>query len=255
VRTDELGRVLRTRRVKLIYTTPAAQSPTGVVMSDGRRQALLALADDHQIPILEDDYDSELRYEGVPVAALKTLDRSGQVIYAGTFSKVLLPGLRIGYVVAARPLLEKMVLARWTTDVGTALPAQAALTTLLEDGGLDRHLRRIRKLYAERLHAMLAALADAMPEGSTWSRPRGGHSVWLTLPEAADADAIYHAALDAGIAYTRGDLFHYDGRGGDSLMLSFASLGPAAIAEGVATLGGLIRRHLTRGRRAARRSS
>ncbi len=105
--TDDLARVLRARRVKLIYTTPAAQSPTGAVMSDARRRALLALADEHQVPILEDDYDSELRYEGPPIAALKTLDRAGQVIYVGTFSKVLFPGLRVGYVVAAPPLLER----------------------------------------------------------------------------------------------------------------------------------------------------
>jgi DNA-binding transcriptional MocR family regulator len=246
LRTDELARVLRGRHAKLVYVTPAAQSPTGAVMSDARRRALLALADEHQTPVLEDDYDSELRYEGAPVAALKTLDAAGQVIYAGTFSKVLFPGLRVGYVVAARPLLEKLALARWNTDVETSVLPQAALADLLAAGGLERHLRRVRKVYAARLAAMLAALEGAMPAATSWTRPRGGHAVWLTLPPGAEPEALRRAAGAAGIAYTPGTVFHCDGRGEESLYLSFANLPPAAIAEGIARLGALVRRSLGR---------
>ncbi len=258
LRTDELARVLRSRRVKLVYTTPAAHSPTGAVLSDARRRTLLALADEHQTPIFEDDYDSELRYEGAPVPALKTMDGAGQVIYAGTFSKVLFPGLRVGYVVAARPLLEKMVLARWNGDVETSILPQAALALLLARGGLERHLRRMRKLYAARLAAMLAALAEHMPAGTRWTTPRGGHSVWVHLPPAADAASILHAALEAGVAYTPGDVFFIDGRGRDALTLTFAALTPAAIQEGIAALGSVVQRHTVRARRranTARRSS
>jgi GntR family transcriptional regulator/MocR family aminotransferase len=253
LRIDDLTRILRARRAKLVYTTPAAQSPTGAVLSGERRQALLALADEHQVPIFEDDYDSELRYEGAPIAALKTLDRAGQVIYAGTFSKVLFPGLRVGYVVAAQPLLEKMVLARWNTDVATSVIPQAALATLLENGGLERHLRRMRKVYAARLAAMLAALDATMPEGTVWTRPRGGHSVWLTLPPAVDSAALAHAAWTAGIAYTRGDAFYADGRGTEHVHLSFAALTPDAIREGIGLLADLVRTHgAGRRRRSAR---
>ena len=250
--TADLARVLRARRVKLIYTTPAAQSPTGVVMGDDRRRELLALADEHQVPILEDDYDSELRYEGPPIAALKTMDRAGQVIYVGTFSKVLFPGLRVGYVVAAPPLLEKMMLARWNADVTTSAPVQAALAILLARGGLERHLRRVRRLYAARLAATLDALRRHMPAGTTWTKPRGGHIVWVTLPPGTDDDGVYRDALRAGVAYAPGELFHMDGRGRQHLALAFANLTPAAIAEGVALLGGLVRRHQAR---AERRSS
>ena len=253
LRIDDLARVLRARRVKLVYTTPAAQSPTGAVLSPERRRALLALADQYQVPVFEDDYDSELRYEGAPIAALKTLDHAGQVIYAGTFSKVLFPGLRVGYVVAARPLLEKMVLARWNTDVATSAIPQAALAALLERGGLERHLRRMRKVYAARLAALLAALDDCMPDGTVWTRPRGGHGVWLTLPPAVDPEALAHAAGAAGIAYTRGDAFYADGRGRDNLHLSFAALTPDAIREGVGLLADLVRAHgAGRRRRSAR---
>jgi GntR family transcriptional regulator/MocR family aminotransferase len=246
--TDDLARVLRARRVKLVYTTPASQSPTGAVMSDARRRALLALADEHQVPVLEDDYDSELRYEGPPVAALKTLDRAGQVIYVGTFSKVLFPGLRVGYVVAAPPLLEKMMLARWNADVTTNVVAQAALAHLLATGGLTRHLKRIRAVYAARLAAMLETLAATMPEGTEWTRPRGGHSVWLTPPPATDTAALLHSALDAGLHYTPGDVFCGDGRGARHLALSFANHTPAEIKAGIKLLGELLRTQLARGR-------
>ncbi len=252
LRVDDLARILRARRAKLVYTTPAAQSPTGAVLSDERRRALLALADEVQVPIFEDDYDSELRYEGVPIAALKTLDRAGQVIYAGTFSKVLFPSLRVGYVVAAAPLLEKMVLARWNGDVGTNAIVQAALATLLEHGGLERHLRGVRKVYAARLAAMLAALEEHMPEGVAWTRPRGGHGIWITLPPEVDADALALAAVEASMAIVRGDAFYVDGRGGDCLHLSFAPLTPATIREGIALLAQLVRAHTARRRRSAR---
>jgi GntR family transcriptional regulator/MocR family aminotransferase len=253
LRTDALARVLRARRVKLVYTTPAAQSPTGVQLSDARRRALLALADEHQAPIFEDDYDSELRYEGAPVPALKTLDGAGQVIYAGTFSKVLFPGLRVGYVVAARPLLEKLALARWNADVVTSVAAQAALAEVLAGGGLDRHLRRMRRIYGERAAAMQAALAASMPAGTRWTRPRGGHTVWLTLPDGTDAERVAHAAALCGIAYTPGSVFHWDGGGGASLALSFANLAPGAIREGIGRLGAIVRgAPVPRRRRSAR---
>jgi GntR family transcriptional regulator/MocR family aminotransferase len=249
LRTDELTRVLRTRRVKLIYTTPAAQSPTGAVMSEARRRALLALADEHQVPILEDDYDSELRYEGPPIAALKTMDGAGQVIYVGTFSKVLFPGLRTGYVVAAPPLLEKMMLARWNADVTTNVVAQAALAHLLATGGLTRHLRRVRAVYAARLAAMLDVLAAVMPPGSAWTRPRGGHSVWVTLPADVDAEALLQSAIDAGIRYTPGDVFCGEGQGRPHLALSFANHPPAVIKAGITLLGELLTKQRPRARR------
>ena len=249
IRTDELARVSQARRVKLVYVTPGAQSPTGVTMSAERRRDLLALADAHQAPILEDDYDAELRYEAPAVAALKSLDPAGQVIYAGTFSKVLSPALRVGYVVAARPLLEAMVLARFHADMATSLVAQAALAALLSSGALERHLRRVRHIYAERLAAMLDALAGAMPSDCRFGRPQGGHSVWLRLPPGVDADAVFRAAVARGIAYTRGEVFHLDGGGAEAVALSFAVLGAQAIREGIALLAGVVEAQVGRRRR------
>jgi DNA-binding transcriptional MocR family regulator len=258
LRTAALARVLRSRRVKLLYVTPATQSPTGAVLAEARRRELLALADEHQMPILEDDYDAELRYAGPALPALKTRDQAGQIIYVGTFSKILFPALRLGYVVAPRPLLEKMVLARWLADFGTGVVEQEALATLLRTRGLERHLKRLRRLYAERRDAMLIALRAAMPAGTAWSEPRGGQAVWVTLPPGADAARIYDAARARGVAYTRGEAFFVDGRGAAHLMLAFTPLDADAIAEGVAELGRIVRRHVrvrsTAGRRTAARA-
>jgi 2-aminoadipate transaminase len=239
--TDRLARLLRVRRVKLVYATPAAQSPTGVTMSDPRRAALLALADEHQVPIFEDDYDSELRWSTPALPALKASDRAGQIVYAGTFSKVLFPGLRIGWIVAARPLLQRLVTLRALGDFGSAVVDQAALATLLATRGLERHVRRVRRIYAERRTALLDALAREMPDDVRWITPRGGHLVWVTLPATIDADRLQQAARARGVGYARGELFFADGRGAQHVVLGFTALPPDVIAEGIARLGTVLR--------------
>jgi GntR family transcriptional regulator/MocR family aminotransferase len=241
LRTDELARLLAVRAVKLVYVTPATQCPTGVTLAEPRRRELLALADRHQTPILEDDYDCELRYAGPSLPALKSGDAAGQVIYAGTFSKILFPSLRVGYLIAPPPLRAKLLFTRAAADMGTGVLEQAALATLLRTRGLERHLRRVRRIYAARLGAMLAALARSMPEGTRWSEPRSGHLVWVTLPRGTDTASLAEAARAGGIAYAPGEQFFADGRGGGCLCLSFTNLTPERIAEGIAGLGAAVR--------------
>jgi DNA-binding transcriptional MocR family regulator len=241
LRSDELARILRARRVKLVFTTPAVQSPTGVMMSSQRRRALLALADEYQVPLLEDDYDSELRYGGPPLPALKTEDAAGQVIYVGTFDKALFGGIRVGYVVASPPLLLRLALSRWASDMQTNLVTQAALAELLASGAFERHVRRVRAVYAARRAALLAALARHMPRGTRWVEPAGGNAVWVTLPASRDGATLAARALEAGVAYTRGEAFFLDGGGAQHLHLCFAALEPSRIEEGVARLGELLR--------------
>lgn len=244
LRTDQLARALRSQRIKFVYTTPAAQMPTGVVMSDARREALLELADQTQTPIIEDDYDREFRYENPPLPALKTQDPAGQVIYVGTFSKAIFPGLRLGYAVVARPLLSKLAAARFAASFGPDGLAQAAVANMLESGAFERHVRRLRKHYAERRAALIAALHLWMPSGTGWTEPRGGLGLWVTLPDGANTNAIDADAREAGIAYTPGVACFLDARGHDQLALSFANQSPAAIGQGVARLGEIVSRHL-----------
>jgi GntR family transcriptional regulator/MocR family aminotransferase len=241
LRTDELARVLRARRVKFVYVTPAVQCPTGVVMSAARRADLLALADEHQAPILEDDYDAQLRLGARTTPALAASDAAGRVIHVGTFSKALFPGLRLGYVVAAPRLRERLAMDALASCFGVSPLAQALLLELVRGGALERHVRRMRRVYAEREAAFAEALAGALPEGASFVRPAGGTCLWLTLPPAIDAAAVHERARAAGIAYGRGEAFFLDGRGAEHVLLSFACHPPAELASGARELGAIVR--------------
>lgn len=255
LRTGELARVLAARRAKLVYTTPAVQSPTGVSLAESRRRELLALADAHQVPVVEDDYDAELRLGGPALPALKSLDRAGQVVYVGTYSKALLPGLRVGYVVAHRALLARLVLARVAAGLQGNTLCEAAVAELLASGALERHVRRVRRRQRERRDALLAALDASLPRGFHAPTPAGGTSVWLTLPSVFDGEALEQEARQRGVAYLRGDAFHLDQGGRESLVLSYANLFPDEIRDGVERLGQAVRKVLAAASPTPRRRS
>jgi GntR family transcriptional regulator/MocR family aminotransferase len=243
LRVADLERVLRGRRPKLVVATPAVQMPTGVALSDARRAALLALADREQIPVVEDDFDGELRLAGPARPALKTLDRGEQVLYVGTFSKALFPGLRLGYLVAAPALVARLATLRFASSMQAALVEQLAVAELLERGLLERHVRRVRRRLAERLRALLAALAAELPEARV-REPAGGTTAWVELPAGVDTDGLAADAADRGIAYAPGESFRLDGEGPPALVLSFAALAPEAIRIGVTELAALVRGRL-----------
>jgi GntR family transcriptional regulator/MocR family aminotransferase len=242
LRVEELARVVRARRPKLVYVTPAVQLPTGVPLSEARREALLELADHEQLPVVEDDYDSELRLGGPAAPALKTLDRGEQVVYLGTFSKALFPGLRVGYVVAAPALLERLAGLRGAASLGPSLVDQLALVEILSGDTFTRHVRRVRKRNAERACSMAGALAESMPAGTRFREPAGGTAFFVELPAQVDPVALAAAARERGIAYAPGEAFRLDGAGPPALVLSFAHAAPDAIRAGVAELGALVRR-------------
>ena len=252
LRTDALAQVLRGRRLKLVYCTPAVQSPTGVTLSDARREELLALAEAHQLPILEDDYDGDMRLAEPIVPALKTLDSVGQVITVGTFAKAVFPTLRIGYVVGAHPLVRRLAEAKLTADMGTGHLAQAALARWIANGGLDRHVRATRRDTAERIDAVMEAIAEEMPEGTEVARPAGGHAVWVKLPPEVDPDALRNEAWANDLSWSPPETFLPGQEGAGFLHLSVALLPPGDVREGIARLGQIARRlAATRRRRAA----
>lgn len=241
MRVDELQRLARTRRIKLVYATPAVQMPTGVRLSEGRRRALLELADREQMPVIEDDYDGEFRVEGPIIPALKTLDPGELVVYVGTLTKVLYPGLRLGYIVAATPLLDMLGRVRFTANFQPSLMDQIAVAEFMISGDFGRHVRRLRKRHAKKREALLAALEGAMPAGLGWTRPAAGSTVWIDLPEGVALDALQRRALDQGLAFQRGDLFGLGMGETSGLGLTFGSLSIAEIREGVELLARLIR--------------
>jgi DNA-binding transcriptional MocR family regulator len=252
LRTDELARVLRSRRLKLVYCTPAVQAPTGVTLSEARRAELLELADAHQVPILEDDYDGDMRLTEPIVPALKTLDVAGQVITIGTFSKAIFPTLRIGYVVGARRLIRQLSLAKLSADMGTSHLEQAALARWIDSGGLDRHVRATRREVGERIDAALEAIASEMPEGTSVRRPAGGHSLWIKLSEGMDKNALRSEAWANEISWAPAEAFLSGPEADGYLMLSVALLTPGEVREGIARIGEIARKLDRRARRARR---
>jgi GntR family transcriptional regulator/MocR family aminotransferase len=235
LRVDALERALRSRRVKLVYATPAVQCPTGVSLSEGRRAELLALAENHQTPVIEDDYDGELRHEGPVVPALKTRDEAGQVITIGTFSKAVLPGLRIGYVVAAPELMSRLGEAKLTADFGTSALEQAALTRWITSGGLDRHVRRLRHDLRTRVQVAGKALAE-MPPGTVHHPPAGGHALWIQLPEGLDPRALRARAARAGVILDDPSHFAASGKAPAAIALSIVGQEVPELREGIARL-------------------
>lgn len=252
LRVAELERLLRVRRPKLVVTTPAVQMPTGVTLSDARRAALLALADRAQLPIVEDDFEGELRLAGPARPALKTLDRGDQVLYVGTFSKALFPGLRLGYLVAARSLLGRLATLLFASTLQAPLVEQMAVAELLGSGLLEKHVRRARRRLAERLRAILDVLAAELPEARV-REPAGGTCVWVELPPEVDLAALAAAGGARGVAFASGASCRLDGEGPPALLLSFAALDPDAIRTGVAELAAALRPQLpARARRRTR---
>ncbi len=231
LRTDDLERVLDRQRLKLIYTTPAVQAPTGVALKDARRERLLDLAEATHTPIVEDDYDGELRV-GDPVRpALKTRDTRGQVIYVGTFSKALFPSLRLGYVVAARPFLERLASAQFAAQLSVPALEQAVLAEWMVSDSYARHVRRVRRDISLRIEAGLEALATEMPEGTGVRAPAGGSGLWITLPQGLDADALRRTARESGVLLTPGRYYTTGDSTLESLASSF-SLAVGAVSEG-----------------------
>jgi 2-aminoadipate transaminase len=239
------------RGAKFLYLLPNFQNPSGVTMSLARRERVVELANRSGVPIVEDDPYGQLRYEGEhlpPLARLEAerhrgagLPPDGGVIYLGTLSKTLAPGLRIGWVVAPAPVIDKLVQLKQGADLHTATFCQMVAYETARGGLLDRHVRRLREVYRERRDAMLEALAREMPPGVTWTRPQGGLFLWVTLPAGLDSTGLLRDALARDVAFVPGAPFHAAGGGEHTLRLNFSAAPPDRIAEGIRRLASALR--------------
>jgi len=234
-------------RVKFAYVVPDFANPTGETMSRPARERLLDLAAELDIPIIEDTAYAALRFEGEPIAAIQALDiaRCGSLdaartIYCGTFSKTMSPGLRIGWIVAGKPLIRRLVLIKQASDLNSATINQMVIYRMAE-AVFEPQVEAGCAHYRRRRDWMLAALEKYMPEGVSWTTPQGGLFVWLTLPEGCDAAKLLERCVDeAGVAFVPGGAFFFDGRGRNTLRLSFSLAGEAEIERGIAQLAKLI---------------
>ncbi|MBI1846637.1 MAG: PLP-dependent aminotransferase family protein [Candidatus Rokubacteria bacterium] len=243
-RVDVFERLLERHAPKLFYCQPSAHNPTGLAMSPERRRGLLDAAARRGMPIIEDGFDPSLAYGARRPVPLKAQDRAGIVIYIGTFSKVLFPGLRIGWLVAPPPVLERLREAKQLADIHTSALIQAAVHRFCEGRLLDRHAVRAARAYGRRRGLLLGALGRWMPEGVTWTEPEAGFSLLLTLPSRLSAAALLPRAAARGVTFTPGTAFFVDGSGDRTLRLSFSALPAARIEEGVHRLADTIRASL-----------
>src|SRR5690606_2921668 len=227
---------------RFIYALPNFQNPTGRTMGLERRQALVERCAQAGVPIIEDDPYGDLRYAGKALPGLLALGRKAgaTVIRLGSFSKVLAPGLRLGYIVAPAPIISKLVQIKQATDLHTSTLTQMAVYETIKDGFLDQHLPAVRELYRKQCGYMLDAMQAHFPSTSSWTQPQGGMFIWVTLPAHIDAHELLARAVAQNVAFVPGAPFFADEARHNTLRLSFVTVPEARIREGIAILGRLI---------------
>lgn len=249
LRVDALEALVAREAVRAVYLTPHHQFPTTVTLSAARRLALLELARAARIAIVEDDYDFEFHYEGRPVLPLASADPAGVVLYVGTLSKILAPTLRLGFLVAPRAVIERASAIRTFVDRQGDRVVERAIAELLEDDEVQRHARRVRRLYRERRDALIEALASELGGAVHVDAPPGGMAIWAAIDDTIDVDAWAARAPAHGVAFVPGARYAFDGASRPNVRLGFASLAPEELRDAVLRMKAALPR-----RRPARRS-
>lgn len=238
MQVDRLEQLILRHRPRLIYTIPTFHNLTGTTLSLARRQALLQLATRYGIPILEDGVYNELRYEGDALPTLKSMDTSDLVFYASGYSKILAPGLRIGYLAAPPSWQERVVAAKQTSDIFTTPLNQFALCAYLQSRQFGAHLDLVRDVYHERRDRLIAAARQYLPAEAIWRCPQGGMYLWVEMPPAGPtATDLYLAAINYNVAFAIGSVFSASGSFAHAIRLNFATPTPDEIDEGMRRLG------------------
>jgi 2-aminoadipate transaminase len=245
MRTDELERTLDEldrsgQRPKFIYTVPNFHNPAGVTLSLERRHDMVRIASERELLVLEDNPYGLLRYEGTPLPTLHSLDDEF-IIYAGTFSKILSPGVRLGWACAPAPVLAKMNLGKQAADLCSSSISQYFVSAFFEAGGWEAYVRSVNEIYRRRRDVMLDALAEHFPREAQWTHPQGGLFLWSTLPDYIDTTDLLARALEEHVAFVPGRAAYVDGRGGSSMRLNFSGVSGDDIREGIRRIGEVVR--------------
>jgi 2-aminoadipate transaminase len=231
------------RRAKFLYTIPTFQNPAGVTLSEERREQVLDICERAGLLVVEDDPYGMLSFEGEAPLPLRARRREG-VFYLSTFSKTFAPGLRVGWILAPHAVREKLVMANEANVLCPSPFAQAAVTQYLATMPWREQIKVYREIYLERRDALLAALHDLAPAGTSWTRPTGGLFIWATLPEGLDSKAMMPRAIAARVAYVPGTGFYADGTGTSNMRLNFSFSSPERLREGVRRLSGVMEQEL-----------
>jgi 2-aminoadipate transaminase len=244
MRVEELEAVLdglerAGRRPKFIYTVPNFHNPAGVTLSLERRRELVRIAAERELLILEDNPYGLLRYEGTPLPTLRSLDEEF-VIYASTFSKILSPGVRLGWTAAPAPILQKMNIGKQASDLCSSSISQHFVSAYFDSGPWEEYVRSLIEIYRRRRDVMLDSLAEHFPRESDWTHPEGGLFIWVTLPDYIDTTDLLARALEEHVAFVPGRAAFVDGRGGSSMRLNFSGVSEDEIREGIRRIGEVV---------------
>ena len=240
---EELEKALKeNENIRFIYTIPNFQNPAGVTMSLEKRKRLYALAKEYGVLIVEDNPYGELRFSGEDVPTIKSLDKNGNVVYIGSFSKVFSPGLRLAYMVFDKKFREKLVVGKQATDVHTNIFAQMIAQRYLKEYDIDASIQKACEIYKKRCHLMLDCMDKCFPKSVTYTRPDGGIFIWVTLPEGADTLALMQEAVEKKVAFVPGNTFMTDIlKPCNSFRLNYSTMPDEKIINGIEILGNLLK--------------
>ncbi len=233
------------KNIKLIYTIPTFQNPSGITSSLATRKGMLELAQKYNVAILEDNPYGELRFAGDKIPTIKSMDTTGNVIYLGSFSKVFSPGLRLAYLIMDKGVMEKMVVGKQATDVHTNVFSQMIVSRYLKDYDIDASIENSRQIYKHRCQLMLSCMDRYFPEKATYTRPDGGIFIWVTLPEGIDTGKLMQEAVARKVAFVPGNAFMTDvDAPSNCFRLNYSTMSDEKIEKGIKILGELLTERL-----------
>jgi 2-aminoadipate transaminase len=247
--TEELEETIITlrelgRRIKFIYLIPDFQNPAGITLPNSRREKIIKIAEKYNMLIIEDSPYREVRFEGEPQRLMKELDTTGRVLTLCSFSKILAPGFRVGWIIAHPAIIDKIVLAKQTADICTSTFVQKVIARYMQKGLLEKNLAKTIILYRERRTHMVNCFRKYMPEQVKWTEPQGGLFLFVTLPPNLDAGIIFEKALEKNVAFVAGSTFYCNDTGRNTMRINFSFSNPSEIETGVQRLALVIREEL-----------
>jgi DNA-binding transcriptional MocR family regulator len=236
-----LDRILAAKKVSFVYTMPNFQNPTGITTTHEHRERLLALCSRARVPIVEDGFEEDMKYYGKVDLPVKSIDHQNLVIYIGTFSKALFPGLRVGWITADAECIRRLLAVKRFSDLGSGSFVQAVLHTFCQFGYYEIHLRRLHRIYRKRMDAALRAMEECMPSGIRWTRPLGGYTIWVRIPKRLSEEEFRRAVYPFGVLASPGTYYFPRQRRSEFMRLSIASLNEEEIREGISRLGSALK--------------
>ena len=243
--TDEVEKILKEKsnKIKLIYTIPTFQNPTGITQSAAKRKQLLKLAEKYDCFILEDNPYGDLRFSGEPVATIKSIDENGRVIYVGSFSKTLSPGIRVGWITGHEKIIDRVVVCKQVNDVHTPLINQMLVNNYIDAYDFEEHIQKGCELYGHKCALMLECMDKYFPDCVSYTRPNGGIFLWCTLPEGVDSYELFKECIDNNVAFVPGSTCMVDiEKPSNCFRLNYSTMPDDKIEEGIRIIGEIIKR-------------